>query len=121
MKCQSWGGIATLPVLTAVEVWLMEHDASPRYRCHTGHVYSERLLMEKQNEQLEESLWVSIRMLEERRNLLLTMTSPHAENLPHAVQTQHARAAELNKHIGRLKDLLITLSQEKKPKDEGYL
>ena len=35
-----------------------------------GYVYTEKLLAEKQGEEMEESLWASIRMMEERRNLL---------------------------------------------------
>lgn len=103
-------------------LWEMKDDPIKRYRCHTGHVYTERLLSEKQNEALEESLWVCIRMLEERRNLLVTMAERNNNKGETGYnRNEHGRAAELHMHIERLKELLTSVSKEKYPKDEGYL
>jgi two-component system chemotaxis response regulator CheB len=103
-------------------LWEMKNDPVKRYRCHTGHVYTERLLEEKQNDALEESLWVSIRMMEERRNLLMTMAERKGPNGKTGWdRNEHSRAAELHMHIERLKEFLISVSKEKYPKDEGYL
>jgi two-component system chemotaxis response regulator CheB len=96
-------------------LWKMNNEPLPRYRCHTGHVYAESLLLQKQSEALEESIWVSIRMMEERRNMLLNM---HASE--NRINTDVAsRAQELAVHIERLKDLLTSLG--KISDDEGYL
>jgi two-component system chemotaxis response regulator CheB len=43
-----------------------------RYRCFTGHVFSAHLLKQEYREKTEETLWVAIRMMEERRNFILT-------------------------------------------------
>lgn len=94
-------------------LWRMTYGTELRYRCHTGHAYKESILMEKQNEALEESLWVSIRMLEERRNLLLSTHMPPHDN--------HSRAAALEIHIARLKELLLDIGRQKSPPEEGYL
>lgn len=103
-------------------LWEIKNDPVKRYRCHTGHVYTERLLSEKQNEALEESLWVCIRMLEERRNLLMTMAERQNTNGQTGYdRNENGRAAELQMHIERLKELLTSVSKEKYPKDEGHL
>src|SRR5690606_1893603 len=54
---------------------LMQIEEEPvhRYRCYTGHSFTEQVLEDRQVEELEESLWVAIRMMEERRNLLISM------------------------------------------------
>lgn len=101
-------------------LWRVKNESFPRYRCHTGHVYTGVALAEKQNQELEESLWVSIRMLEERRNLLFVMAEGNNGNTPIA-SSQRDRATELEIHIDRLKELLILISKEKSPPEEGYL
>lgn len=91
----------------------MNHDDSlHRYRCFTGHVYSEKLLLDKQSESLEESLWISIRRLEERKSLLqTTATHLHQANHPEKETEKLAKATELNSHIEGLKNLLVSLSK----------
>lgn len=92
-----------------------------RYRCHTGHVYTADTLLHKQNEELEESVWISIRMLEERRNLLLQMAGKPRRGVSDTYQqSQINRANELTMHIDRLKALLMSLNNNLET-DEGYL
>jgi two-component system chemotaxis response regulator CheB len=102
-------------------LWKIKNESNGRYRCHTGHVYTEHILLEKQNEQMEESLWVSIRMLEERRNLLLNIAwrEEHTEET-RANGSYKMRAEGLDLHIERLKALLVSLSKNE-PADKGYL
>lgn len=50
--------------------------APPRFRCHTGHAYTIDSLTAAVREQVEESLWNSIRCLEEYA-LLLDHSSSH--------------------------------------------
>ncbi len=101
-------------------LWAVRDDPMHRYRCHTGHVYTERLLAEEQVEGIEESLWVSIRMLEERRNLLLLMRThdEHAGNLQLAEANQ-GRAIEIDRHIKRLKQVLTKLVSDLGELDQG--
>jgi two-component system chemotaxis response regulator CheB len=102
-------------------LWAIKNETPARYRCHTGHVYTDAALVEKQSEALEESLWVSVRMLEERRNLLLNIAG--RENGEYNAQTGAAyqqRAEELAVHIERLKALLVSIGTIGPP-DEGYL
>jgi two-component system chemotaxis response regulator CheB len=101
-------------------LYLLKNDQLHRYRCFTGHVYTEKLLLDKQAETLEESLWVTVRRLEERRNLLQTAAQHlHEINLPaEEAEKQHA-AAELEIHINKLKALLVSLSTGG-PNNFGY-
>jgi two-component system chemotaxis response regulator CheB len=110
--------IATHSVFTCPDcgggLWAINNDDVHRYRCHTGHVYNEHVLLQKQQESLEESVWVSIRMLEERRNLLLTM-GKHANKAgktAHNVAYQE-KADETNVHIQRLKTLLGVMDENR--------
>lgn len=90
----------------------LTHDPVHRYRCFTGHVYTEKLLLDKQSESLEESLWVSIRKLEERKNLLQTNAKHlHELNQPEMEAEKMAKAEDLKMHIERLKNLLISLGK----------
>ncbi|MBS1500924.1 MAG: hypothetical protein JST32_02595, partial [Bacteroidetes bacterium] len=102
-------------------LWEMKDDAIPRYRCYTGHVFTGKTLLEKQAEELEESIWVSIRMLEERRNLLQRMADKYAGMGLGADDESDAssRADELEKHIERLKSLLVTIGKTS-PKTAGH-
>lgn len=102
-------------------LWEVKNDVHPRYRCFTGHVYTADTLLEKQAEGLEESLWVSIRMLEERRNLLQRLTNKQTQMGLHQENDDdgYARVEELEKHISRLKTLLISM-EKSSPKTAGY-
>lgn len=101
-------------------LWEINNEPQPRYRCHTGHVYTAKLLLEKQTEELEETLWVSIRMMEERRNLLVNLAR-HEEEVGRssAAQSQQTRIDDLNDHIERLKTLLVSINKNG-PGDAGY-
>lgn len=92
-------------------LYMLKNENLHRYRCFTGHVYTEKLLLDKQSETLEESLWITIRRLEERRSLLQT-TAQHLHELdqPELEAEKHNSANELNNYIEKLKALLISLS-----------
>lgn len=99
-------------------LWEIKDDVIPRYRCYTGHVFTGNVLLEKQAEELEESIWISIRMLEERRNLLQLMIKRHA-SVDDEENNVSEKVEELGKHIERLKSLLITIGKSS-PKTAGY-
>lgn len=86
----------------------MRSDSITRYRCHTGHVYNQQELSKKQNEALESTLWIALRMLDERKSLLEKM-SEEEKNKGWTISATHKkeRAAELDEHIERLKKFLF--------------
>ncbi|WP_187264593.1 chemotaxis protein CheB [Pontibacter beigongshangensis] len=45
-----------------------------RFRCHSGHAYTQDMLLLGMSNSLEETLWVAMRTLEERRNILLNIS-----------------------------------------------
>ncbi len=79
-----------------------------RYRCHSGHAYTQDTLLHGMSSSLEETLWVAMRTLEERRNILLNMSQAESSNSNKRwVSLQEERAEEMKVHIERLRELLI--------------
>ncbi|WP_375417542.1 chemotaxis protein CheB [uncultured Hymenobacter sp.] len=85
-------------------LWELKAGNVLRYRCHTGHAFTAQALLESGQHLLEESLWVALRQLEERRNLLSSMAT-RGEG-PYSVQQQE-RIAEIKTHINRLREFLL--------------
>jgi two-component system chemotaxis response regulator CheB len=67
-NCPGCGGV----------LWKIDGQGEKRYRCHTGHSYSGLSLLASQSEKIEEMLWISLRMFEERKNLLTTIAKDAA-------------------------------------------
>jgi len=65
------------------------------------------VLDEKQKEALEESIWVSIRIMEERKNLLTNIAQQEKEDgfIKESEETKKS-ADEMKIHIKRLKSVL---------------
>jgi len=91
-------------------LWEINDSSGTRYRCHTGHTYTEGLLAKLQDEKIEESIWVSIRMMEEKANLMLLLSDKATENGERR-KTFEDRWAETRKHIDRLKSLLFAITE----------
>jgi two-component system chemotaxis response regulator CheB len=94
----------TCPDCGGVLAKLANEGSLVRYRCYTGHTFTESVLEAEQVKSIEESLWVAIRMLEERRNLLSNMLNA---DKPDRIE----RAGHLKVHIGRLKDMLQKIGE----------
>jgi two-component system chemotaxis response regulator CheB len=93
-------------------LWAIKNDPTHRYRCHTGHVYTENILYDQHGEHLEESVWVSIRMLEERRNMLGLMAGHASERKDQeAAEMNIQRAREMEMHISRMKKVLASIME----------
>lgn len=91
-NCPDCGGV----------LWQMEHGEFLRYRCHTGHAFTSAALLARQDETIEETLWVALRMFEERQNLISKMGSNQKE-LPSSVRE---RVKESQIHIDRIRAML---------------
>jgi two-component system, chemotaxis family, protein-glutamate methylesterase/glutaminase len=77
-----------------------------RFRCHSGHAYTTDSLIAGMNEALEETLWIAMRTLEERRTILLNMASQTTNGNSKWTQTQRERAEEMKVHIERIRAVL---------------
>ena len=51
-------------------LWRIEDGPISRFRCHTGHAYSQRALAERQEELLEQSMYDTLRSLREKARML---------------------------------------------------
>jgi two-component system chemotaxis response regulator CheB len=85
-------------------LWEIKHGSVLRYRCHTGHAFTAEALAESNHHALEETLWVALRMMEERKNLLASMAS-HGDG--HFSVQQAERVEEIKRHINRLREFLL--------------
>jgi two-component system chemotaxis response regulator CheB len=94
-NCPGCGGV----------LWKIRKDRSLRYRCHTGHSYTAPVLLAEQTAKIEETLWVALRMFEERRNLLLTMSRTRGAS---GARSAAERAEESEVHINRIRAMLLS-------------
>jgi two-component system chemotaxis response regulator CheB len=89
-------------------LWEIKDGDQTRYRCHIGHAYYENELLQKQFESLNTTLWVALRMMEERKKLLDKISDDEKRKNLHVLAQMHAeRARELEVHINNLKELLF--------------
>ena len=85
----------------------VEKEKLDRFRCFTGHVYTQQALEVTQAENIESTLWVALRMMEERKNLLLKMEMQTRERGFERFAKEHrSKADELQEHVDRLKQML---------------
>jgi two-component system chemotaxis response regulator CheB len=92
-NCPNCGGV----------LWKTGLGVSLRYRCHTGHAYTAAALLAEQTMKIEETMWVALRMFEERKNLLTTISK---ETKGATAKSAAERAASSNEHIKRIKAIL---------------
>ena len=91
-NCPGCGGV----------LWEIEKSKTLRYRCHTGHSFTAATLLAEQSGKIEETLWITLRMLEERRNLLRAM-----RERGQGTQSAIERERDTEIHINRIRDILI--------------
>lgn len=97
-------------------LWEIKDGDITRFRCHTGHAYTSDELLERKRKELEDTFWVALRILEERRNLLTKMAEEErSKGWVRSSGNKEKRAEELEKHIGRLKDVLFTSTDDPDP------
>jgi two-component system chemotaxis response regulator CheB len=85
-------------------LWEINEGRVLRFRCHTGHSFTADALLSSSQHSLEETLWVALRMMEERKNLLSSI-AVRGEGA-YSVQ-QEERLEEMKKHINRLREFLL--------------
>jgi two-component system chemotaxis response regulator CheB len=92
-NCPGCGGV----------LWKVSKSKEARYRCHTGHSYTASVLLAEQSAKIEETLWVALRMFEERRNLLSTIARTDRGAV---ARSASERAKESEAHIDRIRAML---------------
>jgi two-component system chemotaxis response regulator CheB len=94
-NCPGCGGV----------LWEMDTARGKRYRCHTGHSFTAPTLLASQSEKIEEILWISLRMFEERKNLLVSMTKTTRSAA--LKRSTNQRAIETQGYIDRIRGMLL--------------
>ncbi len=91
----------------------MTHKEPPtHYRCHVGHSYTERELLIRVSEVMENTFWTSLRMMEERRTLLMKLYKRDLERGYSTTAERHLTLAkEMEVHIENLKQILFTATE----------
>jgi two-component system, chemotaxis family, protein-glutamate methylesterase/glutaminase len=102
-NCPNCGGV----------LWEMTAAGLVRYRCHTGHSFTAKALLTSQTEKIEETLWVSLRMFEERKNLLNNLAKTEKFPAIKRKYVEQVKAAEI--HIQRIRAMLIAEAPERQP------
>ncbi len=91
-------------------LWESQNDILKRYRCHIGHAYTERDLVLKQAEAAGATLWVALRMMEERKHLLKKMGHDYAKKGYKSLSANNVeKQEEMERHIETLKGILFDL------------
>lgn len=76
-------------------LWEMKDNGVSRYRCHVGHAFSEEGLITSMEASTESTLWIALRMIEERKNLLRQLVDKEmkeeAGNLLRAIPSVRAK------------------------------
>jgi two-component system, chemotaxis family, protein-glutamate methylesterase/glutaminase len=93
-NCPNCGGV----------LWEVAQGEGLRYRCHTGHAFTSPVLLAEQSGKIEETLWIALRMFEERRNLLVKMSERHGGA---QAKASAERAKESDVHIDRIRAMLL--------------
>ena len=92
-NCPNCGGV----------LWEVSEGSFLRFRCHTGHAFTSSVLHAEQTVKIEETLWIALRMFEERRNLLITISK---RKRGASARSAADRAKDSEIHIQRIRDML---------------
>ncbi|MFL5808485.1 MAG: chemotaxis protein CheB, partial [Flavisolibacter sp.] len=93
-------------------LWVTQSDHPAHYRCHVGHSFTDRELLIRVSEVMETTFWTSLRMMEERRTLLMKLHKKDKDRGYESSASQHLkRAEEMEVHINNLKKILFTVTQ----------
>ena len=85
-------------------LWDVTQGGVMRFRCHTGHAYTAAGMLEGSQRKMEETLWVALRMMEERKNLLASLA---ARNETYGTDRHTERLNDLKRHVNRMHEFLL--------------
>lgn len=95
-------------------MWDVGGDGT-RFRCHTGHAYTARHLVDGLQEEEERALWVALRVMEERVRMLRRL----ADRSGGASSDFERKANEDEQHVRRLRELLSSRIVDPDVSEEG--
>ena len=92
-------------------LWEVKKTGPARYRCHIGHSMTARTLLTRQDEEVEHTLWIALRTLEEKARMQEKLLRSHeASGQSMLVTSYQSRVQETRAHADRLHWLLFEMS-----------
>jgi two-component system chemotaxis response regulator CheB len=89
-------------------LWELSGDRLHRYRCHIGHSYSEKQLGLRQDELIEATLWMALRMMEERKGFMQKISGQHKrKGFGKTAAIYDGKIEDIDIHIERMKGMLF--------------
>lgn len=89
-------------------LWELTDGGILRYRCHVGHAFTARSLLDQQQEGLEASLWSALRALEERAGIYHRIARRYSDRKQEAwAQRYRQQVGETDRHADILREALI--------------
>jgi two-component system chemotaxis response regulator CheB len=89
-------------------LWKINGAVPPRFRCHTGHSFTARILSELQDQTIETALWASLRALQEKARFEQEMSQDAlARQDPELARQSMQRAEDIRADIAALRSLLF--------------
>ena len=112
--------IGTLSSLTCPEcngaLWEIKRNGPARYRCHTGHAFTARVLESLQGDAVEDAIWGAIRALHEQERLFTKLCERELQSgNTEAAGEYRAKAAQAQAHSQALRDLISARAVPVKP------
>ena len=89
----------------------IEEKKIVRFRCHTGHAFTENALLADITKCIEEDLWKAIRGLDESILLLQEMSGRSSSAGEWAVKALHQRISDAKKHSEAIRKTLVSTEQ----------
>jgi two-component system chemotaxis response regulator CheB len=87
-------------------LWEVNGKGALRFRCNTGHAYSVENLLVDQSEEVERALFAAVRAMQQRAAILRRIATRYRERFPDQLDHYRDEAAEQDRHIGVLRQLL---------------
>lgn len=87
-------------------LWELDEGGHLRYRCHTGHAFTQDALLVEQNIETENALYAALRALEEKATALRRISERWPERYPVMRNDYEARAREIDAAADQLRGLL---------------
>jgi two-component system, chemotaxis family, protein-glutamate methylesterase/glutaminase len=83
----------------------IEEGSIRRFRCHTGHAYTERALFERSLPVIEETLWSALAQAEEQETLLRELARQRRSQEPEVAADYESKAQRMRRLITGLRQL----------------
>ena len=90
-------------------LWEVGHQAPIRYRCHTGHAFTAKVLETLQRDAVEDAIWGAVRALHEQERLFSKLSERERQSgkIERAAEYE-AKATQVRGHSQTLREVVVT-------------